>query len=220
MAEDWRLRVQFEHDAQARELAKRLQAADLEHDLETSFHDRVVVSRDGSIVFCYANSREQTEAAQRAIENLKNQYGWRAEIALERWHPLAERWESPDAELPGTPEELEREHAQLIRSEREDSREQGFPMFEVRVKCESHRDAQELARRLAADGIPTTHRWQFVVAGANDEDSANSLAARIREEAPSGTSVAVEGSMQEITQDAPYATPYNPFAVIFGGLGG
>jgi hypothetical protein len=219
MAEDWRLRVQFEQDGDARELAKRLQAPDLEHDLETSFHDRVVVSRDGPIVFCYANGQPQAEAAQRAIENLKVRCGWRMEIALERWHPIAERWELPDAELPDTPGGLSQEHAELIQSEREESREQGFPMFEVRVKCESHRDAEQLAQRLGEEGIPTAHRWHFVVAGANDEDSANSLASRIRDQAPPGTTVTVEGSMQEIVQDAPYATPYNnPFAVL-GGLG-
>ena len=74
MAEDWRLRVQFQHEAEARALAKRLQAPDVEHDLETSFHDRVVVSRDGPTVFCYANDRSQAQAAQRAIER-SNDHG-------------------------------------------------------------------------------------------------------------------------------------------------
>jgi hypothetical protein len=219
MAEDWRLRVRFEHEAEARALARRLRDRDLEHDLETSFHNRVVVSRDESIVFCYANSRAQAEAAHRAIENLEDQNDRSTEIALEQWHPLAERWEAPDAQLPRTPAELHEEHAELIRNEREESRDQGFPIFEVRVRCESHRAAAELARTLDREGIPTAHRWQFVVAGANDEDSANSLAARIRKEAPPGTAVAVEGSVQEITRDAPYSTPFNPFAVL-GGLGG
>jgi hypothetical protein len=219
MSEDWRLSVQFAHDADARALARRLRAPDVEHDLETFFHDRVVVSRDGPIVFCYANSQLQAEAAQRAIENLKEESGGTMEIALERWHPIAERWEPPEAELPGTPAGLSREHAELIQSEREEPRDQGFPMFEVRVKCESHRVAEQLAKRLGAEGIPTVHRWHFVVAGANDEDSANSLAGRIRDQAPPGTTVSVEGSVQEVAQDAPYVTPYNnPFAVL-GGLG-
>lgn len=219
MAEDWRLRVQLEREEGARELVTRLQDRDLEHELETSFHRRVVVSRDGSIVFCYADSRAQAEAVQRAIEQLSAQHGWSIDMGLERWHPVAERWELPDAEPPDTPAELRQEHAELIQTERDESRERGFPMFEVRVRCESHRDAEELAQRLGAEGIPTVHRWQFVVAGANDEDSAESLAQRIREEAPPGTSVTAEGSTQEITRNAPYATPFSPFAVL-GGLGG
>ncbi|MGN6169730.1 MAG: hypothetical protein ACTHQQ_16395 [Solirubrobacteraceae bacterium] len=217
MAEDWRLTVQFEHEADARALAKRLQAPDLEHELQTSFDDRVVVSRDGPIVFCYANSRPQAQAAQRAIENLNGQ-GSSPEIALDRWHPLAERWEPAEAELPSTTAGLTRERAERIQSEREESREQGFPIFELRVRCESHRDAEKLAQRLRAEGIPTAHRWRFVVAGANDEDSANSLAARIRDEAPPGTTVTVELSAQEAQQESPYDAPYNPFAVL-GGLG-
>lgn len=171
------------------------------------------------MVFCYANSRAQADAAQRAIEGLRDQHGWSIETALERWHPLAERWELPDADLPDTPAEVHEEHAELIRSERDESREQGFPLFEVRVRCESHREAEELSRKLSSEGILTVHRWRFVVAGANDQDSADALAQRVRTEAPPGTSVTTEGSQQEITQDAPYATPFSPFAVL-GGLGG
>jgi len=218
MAEDWRLRVQLEHEEGARELVTRLQARDLVHNLETAFRSRVVVSRDGSVVFCYANSRAQAEAARRAIEKLSDQHAWSIEMDFERWHPVAERWESPDAELPDSPAELRQEHAELIQNERYESRERGFPMFEVRVRLESHRDAEELAQRLGAEGIRTVHR-RFVVAGADDEDSAEALAERIREEAPPGTTVVAEGSAQEVTRDEPYATPFTPFAVL-GGLGG
>lgn len=219
MAEDWRLTVRFEQEAGARELAKRLHAPEVEHDLETSFHDRVVVSRDGSTVFGYANTRGQAEAAQRVIETLAREHGWSVTMDFERWHPVAERWEQPGPELPKTPAEQQEEHAELIQSELDESRKQGFPMFEVRVKCESHRDAQRLAQNLRAEGIPTAQRWEFVVAGADDEDTADALAQRIRKEAPAGTTVTAEGSMQEVTQDAPYATQFSPFAV-FGGLGG
>jgi hypothetical protein len=219
MAEDWRLRVEFEEEAGARALTDRLEARDLEHDLKTSFHDRVVVSRDGPVVFCYANSRDQAEAVKRTIETLKDQHGWRLNTELERWHPVSERWEPPDEKLPDTESTREEEHRELIASEDEESRQQGFPMFEVRVRCESHRDAESLARRLESEGIPTAHRWQFVVVGADDEDAANQLAERIRREAPPGSSVTAEGSVAEVAQDAPYATSFSPFA-IFGGLGG
>jgi hypothetical protein len=219
MAEDWRLTVRLQEAEEARELARRLQASDLEHELETAFHDRVVVSRDDSTVFCYANRRSQAEAARRTIERLGNQHNWSMQIELERWHPVAERWEPPGAALPVTAEERLEERAELIDSERDESREQGFPVFEVRVQCESRRDAEALAQRLAAEGIPTAHRWRFVVAGADDEDSGNALAKRIREEAPPGTSVTIEGSVQEVTQDVPYGIPFSPFSVL-GGLGG
>ena len=219
MADDWRLRIELAGESSADELVRRLNSPDLKHDLNDSFHDRVVVSKDDATVFCYAGSREQASASARAIDAVAAEHGWQLEPAIERWHPTAERWEPPDEQLPQSSANREREHAELIASEREESREQGFPMYEVRVTCESRGAAESLAQKLTSDGIPTVHRWQFVVAGANDEDAANSLAARIRAEVPEGSTVAVEASVQEVTQEAPYATPFSPFA-IFGGLGG
>jgi hypothetical protein len=58
------------------------------------------------------------------------------------------------------------------------------------------------------------------VLGAPDEDSANALAERIRNEAPPGSVVTAEAGIEEVASEAPLATPFNnPFAV-FGGLGG
>ena len=72
---------------------------------------RVIVSRDGHEVFCYAATREQVEAARKAIVELAGQHGWEAQFALHRWHPVAERWEDPDAPLPSTGQEVAAEHA-------------------------------------------------------------------------------------------------------------
>ncbi len=59
MSDDWRLRVLLDQEGHARELAERLGAFDAQHDLKSSFSDRVIVSRDGREVFCYADTREQ-----------------------------------------------------------------------------------------------------------------------------------------------------------------
>lgn len=221
MSDDWRLHVSLAEEAQARELADRLAKFDSEHQLGSSFSERVVVSRDGSELFCYAENREQAEAAERAIRSLAGEHQWQLTTRLSRWHPAAEEWEDPDKPLPETDAQRAGEHAELVEQEQEESRTQGFPDFEVRVKCTSRHDAQRLAERLRGEGIPNVHRWHFVVVGATDEDSANALADRIRSEAPPGTEVTAEASIQEITAEAPGAvTPYNnPFAV-FGGLGG
>lgn len=216
MSDDWRLRIELEGNEQAHELADRLGKFDLPHDLAQSFGDRVVVSQDGSEVFCYADTRAQAEAAERAVGSLAGEHGWRLQAELRHWHATAEEWEDPD-----TPSDPAAEHAELVEHEREESASQGFPDFEVRVKCPSRHDAAKLAERLSGEGIPNVHRWQFVVIGAQDEDSAKVLAERIRQEAPAGSEVSAEASTQEITAEAPgVTTPYNnPFAV-FGGLGG
>jgi hypothetical protein len=220
MSDDWRLRVVLKDDGEARELAKRLAKFDSEHDLKESFADRVVVSRDDEEVFLYADSREQLDAAGRAVQSLASDRGWQPTTELRRWHPTAEEWEDPDQPLPRSEAELAAERDEAMQAEREESRAQGFPDFEVRVRCRSRHDAQQLAERLRAEGIPSVHRWEFVVLGAPDEDAATALAERIRAEAPAGSLVTAEASVGEAADEAPLATPFNsPFAV-FGGLGG
>lgn len=219
MSDDWRLRVELRDGHEARALTDRLASSDFEHQLESSFHDRVVVSRDDAEVFCYADTREQAEAAERAIRSLAAEQGWGLTTELRHWHPTAEEWEDPDTPLPETDAARAAERAELMQSERRESKARGYPEYEVRVKCPSHHDAEQLAERLRAEGIPSVHRWEFVVLGANDEDTANALAERIRQEAPPGSVVTAEGSVEEAVADAPLATPFSPFSV-FGGLGG
>jgi hypothetical protein len=219
MNDDWRLRVDVHEEGAARELTQRLEAFDLAHDLRTEFADRVIVSRDGPEVFCYAATRAQVEAARKAIVELAAQHGWEVEFALHRWHPVAERWEDPDEPLPSTGPEIAAEHAELTEQERQESAEQGYPEYEVRVKCASRSDAAALAERLRTEGFRIVHRGEFIVLGATDEDSARQIADRIRAEAPSGSEVVAEGSVPEVISEAPFATPFNPFAV-FGGLSG
>jgi len=192
MSDDWRLRVVLKDDGEARELAERLAKFDSEHDLKESFHDRVVVSRDDAEVFLYADSRQQLDAAGRAVQSLARDRGWQPTTELRRWHPTAEEWEDPDQPLPRSEAELAAEREEAMRTEREESRAQGFPDFEVRVRCRSRHDAGQLAERLRAEGIASVHRWEFVVLGAPDEDSAEALAERIRREAPSGSVVTAE----------------------------
>jgi hypothetical protein len=220
MNDDWRLRVSFRAESTARELTDRLEAFDLEHDLKSTFPDRVIVSRDVDQVFCYTATREQAEAAEKVIRSLAAEHRWELDTQLKHWHPSAEDWEDPDKALPQTDADRAAERARLMESEREESEAQGYPDYEVRVRCESQDDALRLQERLRAEGIPSVQRWQFVVVGAADEDSANGLAERIRRDAPQGSTVTAEGSVAEISEEAPFATPFrNPFAV-FGGLAG
>jgi hypothetical protein len=219
MSDDWRLRVGLESEERAHDLVELLTKLDIAHDLETSFRDRVVVSHDGSEVFCYADTREQAEAAERTIRSLAVERRWQVTSELRRWHPVAERWEDPDAPLPETEAEQAAERAELMQSEREESAAQGFPDFEVRVRCGSRRDAEALGERLQREGTQCVQRWEFVVVGADDEDSAGALAERSRAEAPPGSEVTAEASVSEVASEVPLATPFNPFAV-FGGLGG
>lgn len=219
MNDDWRLTVDLREEGFAHRLGKILDAEEIEHDLERSFHDRVVVSVSGSEVFCYAGSREQAQRAEQLIRRLAADHEWPIEVQLSHWHAAAERWEDPDAPeastSAGSEERVEEEREERVEDEREESAQQGYPEMEVRVECASRAEAGALAHRLEAEHVPSLHRHNYVLIGATDEDSAQVLAARLREEVPEGTRITVERNRRAIYDHR----VWSPFSVL-GGLGG
>jgi hypothetical protein len=215
MNDDWRLRIDLHDDGLAHRLSELLGAGALEHDLEQSFHDRVVVSVDGDEVFCYTGTRSQAESAEQVVRALAEQQGWQLDLQLAHWHPTAEQWEDPDTPLPESEVQAARERDERVAQEREESAEQGYPEFEVRVQCPTRAEAVKLSDRLEREGIPNLHRWSYLLIGATDEDSAQALATRVRGEVPAGSLVAVEANQRAIYD----LRPTSPFAVL-GGLAG
>jgi hypothetical protein len=211
MSDDWRLRIDVHEPTRARRLLDRLDASELEHELSSSFHDRVIISRENSTLYCYTGAREQAERAEELARRLAAENDWRVDIALHRWHPTAERWEDPEVPLPTSDAERAAEHAERIASERA----QPVPGFEVRVECSTRKAARELADRLRQEGLANVQRARYVLVGAADEDSARALAERIRGEAPPGSTVTAEGTFNAVLAEL----GPNPFA-IFGGMGG
>ena len=199
----------------AHKLTEHLDASKLEHEFERRSENRIVVSRDGDEVFCYADTREQLEGAERLIRSLAADHGWRLDTELRRWHPSAEQWEDPDKPLPETDKEWAAEHSELIERERREETAQGYAEFEVRVQCHSHRDAVALDRKLRDEGLPTVRRWKYLLIPASDEDAVKALAERLRRELPAGSTVSAEGTRRAVFEEA----PSNRWA-IFGGLGG
>ena len=213
MNDEWRLEIDAE--GAGNEVVERLASRELEHDLSEIFGDTVIVSRDGDTVFLYAGSREQAESAAELVGRLAERHGWKVSTQLTRWHPDAEEWKDPDEPLPADPASRQAEHREAIADERAEVEASGEPRFEVRVDTDSHADAARFAERLEAEGLPVVRRWKYLVLGAEDEDAAKALAEQVREEAPEGSEVQVEGSGRIAWEER----PPNPFA-IFGGLGG
>ena len=104
----------------------------------------------------------------------------------------------------------------LLAQEREDSDIRGYPEYEVRIECRSHHDTVKLDKRLHDEGFPTVRRWKYLLVGADDEDSANALAERLRGEVPDGSTVTAEASARQTYDDEPTRGSF----AIFGGLGG
>ncbi len=215
MNDDWRLRVDLHEEGFAHQLGQHLDAEEIEHDLERSFHDRVVVSVSGAEVFCYAGSREQAERAEELIRRVAVEHHWPLEVQLSHWHPVAEEWQDPDLPEATTAAVAEEEREERVEDEREESAEQGYPEMEVRVECGSRGDARDLSHRLEAEDIPNIHRHNYVLIGATDEDSANALADRLRGELPGGTPITVEQNRRAVYD----RRVWSPFSVL-GGLGG
>lgn len=213
MNDDWRLQIDFVDEGLADHLHDRLDAEELEHGLSRAFHDRVIVSRNGTTVFLYAGDREQAEKARDLVERLTAEEKEEVDLSFTRWHPEAEEWRPADEPLPAVAATRVSEHAARVAHERKECEERGYPEWEVRVDLPSHKEAGELAERLRGEGLPNVHRWRYVLVGAPDEDSADEMAGRIRSEAPPGSSVVVEGTWR-----AAYAErPYSPFRFL-GGL--
>jgi len=216
MADDWRLQIELFEHGRAHALTERLAAGKLSDDLEEAFGNRLVVSADPPKVFVYAGDRAQAEAAEAKIREVAAGHEWEIEIELRHWHPTAEEWEDPDKPLPASDAERIAEHRELLEHEREDSDIRGYPEYEVRIECASHHDTVELDKRLHDEGFPTVRRWKYLLVGADDEDSANALAERLRSEAPQGCTVTAEPSLRQTYDDEPTRGSF----AIFGGLGG
>lgn len=215
MNDDWRVRVHLREHNFARRLGGRLDAAELEHDLQASFHDRVIVSVESADVFCYAGTREQAELAIPVVRRIVDEEGWSADVSLAHWHPVAEEWQDPDAPEPDDPASAAVELDERAADERRNSARQGYPEFEVRIECGSRHAAGELSHRLDREGIPNVHRWSYVLVGATDEDSAQELATRLRDDAPEADTVTVERNLRDIYEHR----PMSPFTLL-GGMGG
>jgi hypothetical protein len=213
MSESWRLTIDLREEGHARALVDRLEAVELEHDLSSSSHDRVFVNRHGAEVSAYAADHAQAVKAEQLIQSLAAKHGWHLETKLSAWDEVQAEW-IEGSHGPSHDARHQAQHAKIIADERAASLAHGYPEWEVKVECPSHHDVLALAKQLTDEQIPNVHRWRYLVVGANDEDSGNALAERIRKEAPEGTVTIVQASPQAVLA----GRPRSPFA-LFGGLG-
>jgi hypothetical protein len=218
--DDWRISATLEPEAPTARVLRALHEHEAEDDLRRRLGDRVAVSGDRSHVFLYTGSGGEADEARNVLARVLAAHELRADVRVERWHPLEERWEDPEVPLPQTAAEREVEHRRLEAEETAESLKTGLAEWEVRVELASHADAVSFAERLRGEGDSVVRRWKFLLVGANDRDDAEALAKRIESEAPAGAAVQVEpggGMVWQVTRGTPFAG--SPFAV-FGGLAG
>ena len=215
MAEDWRVKVVFDEDEHRHRLSGFLRDYELEDDLAERLRGRVVVSQDGPVLFLYANTRDQAEAAIEVVRGFGSQYDTELDVELTRWHEVEERWEDPSVPLPDSPAAAEAEHERLTETEREESAEEQWDEWEVQVELADHHATKELADRLESEGLKPLRRWRYLVVPAPSEQDAANLADRLRAEAPEGATVTVEGTEGATVAANPRLSAF----ALFGGLG-
>ena len=192
--DDWRIRIEVEEEEHATGLLDRLggdldkEARELAEELESR---RLVVSRDGDIVFVYAGTRAEAESAHAVVEAQLRAHGIAAKTSrVEHWIDEEDRWDDEPPGVTWEEEELER----------------GFAPWEVRVECASRQEANELSQQLESEGYKPERRFNYLIVGTASREDADALATRLQGEVEAGGEVVLE------------AEPRNPFA-IFGGLG-
>ena len=191
--DDYRIRVELPEEENPSGLLSRLGLGswtdELAHELEGR---RLAVSEDENELFVYASSPVEAEQARAIVETVVAEEGLDARVGpVEHWLHDEERWDDEPPEP--TPEE------ELL--------DEGVAPWEVRVECKSHREAEELAERLEAEGYGVVRRWKYLIVGATTREEAEALAERLHGE--------VEPSSAYVWENV----PQNPF-VVFGGLGG
>lgn len=216
MADDFRLTVDFDDEADGAQLVERLDARRFANDERRRFGDRVVVSRDAGRVFFYTDAEADARAVEEVVREDLQKAGNPVGVVLERWHPEAEEWRDVSVPLPRNEAEREAEEDRRLARETAEAARTGHADWEVRVELASHEATVALAERLESEGIRVVRRYTYLLVGAVNEEAAADLAERLKGEAPPGAKVHVQPGGELVWE----VTPQNPFVLIGGGLGG
>jgi hypothetical protein len=217
--EDWRVEVELAHGRAAEKLHGAAGAKELYSHARRELRNRAALTHDDNLVFAYATTREDAEAAEGTLRELAAAEQLAATFSLTRWHPLAERWEDPAVALPSDPAAVaeERDEGEQSEEEREaqEGHATGIPEYEVRITLPSHSEAVALSKQLAGEGIPSQRHWHYLLIGAWTEDDANALAERLRREVAAGSDIRVEATLAYVLRQDPGAggPPLSPFVL-------
>ncbi len=198
VAEDFRVEVELDDEAHGYSLRERLRALDLDDQARERLGKNVVVTRDGSRLFAYASTEDQVRAAERIVRALVAEEGLTAEIAVTRWHEIAEDWKDSSLPLPKTAEEEQSEYEAREVSERIEAEREGAFDWHVVVELSTRSDATRLVDRLSSKADPVTRRWRYVMIGEPTEDRAVELAEQLRAELGDSAEVWVQADLSDV----------------------
>jgi hypothetical protein len=178
--------------AQAEQAQQPDSPRQVEEDIRRQVGGGVAVGAGDGQIFLYAGTEAAARAADQIARDVLSRHGMSAESALHRWHPIEERWETPDVPMPQTEAERQAERQRLEEAEIAESAATGIGQWQVRVELASHHQAVALARKLEDQGQSVARRWKLLIAGAGNEDQARELAGQISREAPPDAVITTE----------------------------
>jgi len=197
VAEDFRVEVELDDEAHGYPLRERLRALNLDDEAREQLGRNVVVTRDGSRMFAYTPTEAQAREAERVISGLVAEEGLSADLAVTRWHPVAEEWRDASLPLPDSAEQEELEYEEREAAERREAAEEGEFDWHVVAELRSRDSARDLQRKLSDEGLPATRRWRYVTVGAVTEERADELAERLRTELGDPAEVWVDAHLDD-----------------------
>jgi hypothetical protein len=195
MADDWRVTATLRDAGQAQRAIQSLRDRKLQDDVRRRLGRLVAVSADKSHMFLYAASGDAAREAEKVVREVFAEQQLPADLTVDRWDALKQKWVDPGSPVPGTAEVRRAEHQRVMDEETRQSLAHRQPGWEVQVNMPSHREAIALAERLSAEGHPLIRRWKYLILGANNEDDARELAQAIERQAPPAASVRVKQAL-------------------------
>ena len=136
--EDWRVEVELADSGAAQKLHGAAGARELYSHARRELRNRAALTHDEHLVFAYAATRADAEAAELTLRELAAAEQLEATFTLTRWHPLAERWEDPAAAFPSDPasvaDEREQGEQSEVAREAQEGHATGIPEYEVRIR--------------------------------------------------------------------------------------
>ncbi|MFO7572368.1 MAG: hypothetical protein R6W48_07190 [Gaiellaceae bacterium] len=203
--EDFRVEVELADDERAVSLQERLRA----HVTDDEGGGRgVMVTRDGSHVFLYAETEAQARGVERMLGGLAGSRLESAAIRVTRWHPIEEAWKDASIPLPSTSDEEAAEVAARETAEEAEAEAEGDYDWHVLVRLPSRGAAVELEDALSAEGHAVKRRWRYVVVGVLTEERAEELAERLGAELAGDAEVRIEANLSDVQHSALQFLPF------------
>jgi hypothetical protein len=206
--DEFRVEVELDDAEHGYSFGEGLRSLDLDDEARKRLGKDVMVTRDGSRLFLYADSEGQAREAERVVRDLMAADNLTADVRVTRWHPVEEDWKDASLPMPRTPEEEEAEYAAREAAEAREAEVEGEYDWRVVVRVSGRDEAAEIAERLAREGVPVARRWRYVVAGALTEERAAELAERLRSELPDDADVRIEVDLSDVARSPLQFLPF------------